>query len=165
MDSALFDQSYWLGGSSCCGKSTVAAQLSSRFGLRHVKQSDGDRRYDDRVSPVDHPAATRFLEHKRKLLEGKATIIDEPFPVATMMEALPSVDVIRQQLRERDSVARWAPSVEPEEALERLTELFYEYSESFARLAHAHDGAVIRCETVEERAGLADRVASTLSLR
>ena len=82
-----------------------------------------------------------------------------------MMEALPSVDVIRQQLRERDSVARWAPSVEPEEALERLTELFYEYSESFARLAHAHDGAVIRCETVEERAGLADRVASTLSLR
>ena len=163
MDSALFDQSYLLGGSSCCGKSTVAAQLSSRFGLRHVKQSDGDRRYDDRVSPVDHPAATRFLKHKRKPPRGQGDDNRRAIPGGDDDGGAP-VRRCHPPAAARERFGR-APSVEPEEALERLTELFYEYSESFARLAHAHDGAVIRCETVEERAGLADRVASTLSLR
>ena len=210
MDSALFDQSYWLGGGTCCGKSTVAAQLSRRFGLQHVKRTDDARLYDDRVSPVDHPAATEFLAHKRRLLEGGVTLIDDPLPLDMVAQAFrefwalaledvrnappqlptlyegtrmppdavlpilpdprcaawlaPSIDVLRTRLRERDSVGRWAPGVEPEDALERLTQMFYDFSEALAQLAETHGGVVLRCEAVEDRDGLADRVASSFGL-
>jgi len=41
------DQFYWIGGSPCAGKSSVAAALARRYGLRHVECDSGS---DERVA-------------------------------------------------------------------------------------------------------------------
>jgi adenylylsulfate kinase-like enzyme len=33
MDRGAYRHAYWLGGFSCCGKTTVATKLDERFGL------------------------------------------------------------------------------------------------------------------------------------
>jgi hypothetical protein len=50
---------YWIGGSPCAGKSSVAATLAARYGLRHV---ECDRESDDRLARMAGRALPAYNE-------------------------------------------------------------------------------------------------------
>jgi hypothetical protein len=53
------DGRYWIGGSPCAGKSSVAATLAGRYGLRHL---ECDRDSDDRVARMAGHALPAYDE-------------------------------------------------------------------------------------------------------
>ena len=50
-----FSHVYWLGGSPCSGKSSVAEILVERFGLTYYKCDDAFDRHAQQVTAVSHP--------------------------------------------------------------------------------------------------------------
>lgn len=54
---SAFDLShvYWMGGSPCCGKSTIADQIAARYGLRVYRCDDAYETHAGLVSPEYHP--------------------------------------------------------------------------------------------------------------
>ena len=53
-------QAYFLGGSPCSGKSTIAEALISQFGFQYYKVDDHDRAHLARCRPDRHPTMTRI---------------------------------------------------------------------------------------------------------
>lgn len=59
--SAHFDNTFWIGGSPCAGKSSVSALLASRYNLE-IYQVDFELRSQiDRIDPIRHPALSGWL--------------------------------------------------------------------------------------------------------
>lgn len=55
----LFTHAYILGGSPCCGKSTIAEMLVARFNLQYYKVDDYEYAHLERSQPDQHP--TMFM--------------------------------------------------------------------------------------------------------
>jgi hypothetical protein len=51
---------YWIGGGSGAGKSTIAAHLAARYGLRHYATDDAMADHGRRSTPADAPLLHRF---------------------------------------------------------------------------------------------------------
>lgn len=58
----IFAKSFVLGGSPCSGKSTIAARLSSRFGLQVYKVDDREQAHQAKIDPPRHPTMHAFTK-------------------------------------------------------------------------------------------------------
>jgi hypothetical protein len=57
-----FDSVYWIGGSPCAGKSSIARRLRDQYDLVLYSVDESWQRQLGRVSRTRHPALTRWLE-------------------------------------------------------------------------------------------------------
>lgn len=206
--------SYWLGGTTCSGKSTAAKLIAAKYGLAVQHRDDYIKSHTERLKPELHPTLVKMAAGKRRMREGKGSaaletmtveefskgtselcredwlltledLESEPLVQPTIIEGTrlnpdcvlaslpnprravwlaPSKHLLTEQLRSRDSAARWAPNADPEEALGRLVERMHARTEDLAQMALAHGGGVVRFGTEEEREGVAERVAELMGL-
>jgi 2-phosphoglycerate kinase len=59
---ALFRQAYVIGGSPCCGKSTITERLSARLEIQYYKVDDYEFEHLDRCDPEQQPLMARYAQ-------------------------------------------------------------------------------------------------------
>ena len=53
---------YWLGGSPCAGKSSIADLLAERYGMRIYRCDDAFYRHRDLITPAEQPVFYRLMQ-------------------------------------------------------------------------------------------------------
>lgn len=59
---ALFRRAYLIGGSPCCGKSTLTERLSARLEIQYYKVDDYEFEHLDRCDPEQQPLMARYAQ-------------------------------------------------------------------------------------------------------
>lgn len=59
---SIFRNGYVLGGSPCCGKSTITAELADRLGYQYYKVDDYEFVHLDRCDPEQQPLMHRYAQ-------------------------------------------------------------------------------------------------------
>ena len=123
---------YWLGGSTCSGKTTICAQLSERFGVTVSHRDDFIEDHFKRANPQDHPAICEWLYLRKEatraeilersvddlvtLLIGafredfaltQEDLLKEKLASGTVVEGLRLLPDIIAPLLERSNLAAW----------------------------------------------------------
>jgi 2-phosphoglycerate kinase len=56
----IFRQAYVIGGSPCCGKSTIAEYLAKEFNFEYYKIDDHEKEHSERCQPDRHPTMFKY---------------------------------------------------------------------------------------------------------
>jgi len=59
---SFFSNAYVLGGSPCCGKSTITERLSARLEIQYYKVDDYEFEHLDRADPEQQPLMARYAQ-------------------------------------------------------------------------------------------------------
>ena len=58
----IIDNAYFIGGSPCSGKSTIAEQLSKNYNLEYLKVDDYEQAHIEKASPERHPIMYKWSQ-------------------------------------------------------------------------------------------------------
>jgi len=98
---------YWIGGSPCCGKSSIAQALIQAHGLRSYSCDEAYYRHAQIINPRDQPVFSKvsglsweqiWLRPVEELLEDEIAVYREEFPlILSDLHALPQTpDVLAE---------------------------------------------------------------------
>ena len=59
---SIIDNTYFIGGSPCSGKSTIAEQLSKYYNLKYFKIDDYEQAHIEKASPERHPIMYKWSQ-------------------------------------------------------------------------------------------------------
>ena len=86
----IIDNAYFIGGSPCSGKSTIAEQLSKNYNLEYLKIDDYEQAHIEKASPERHPIMYKWsqmswneiwMRSVQKQIEEEIEFYRERFPM------------------------------------------------------------------------------------
>jgi hypothetical protein len=86
MTASSFSHIYWLGGSPCSGKSSVAKTLAERYGLRYYSCDEAFYRHAQVIQPEAQPTFYRLMHYSPEELWMRPAAVQEADEFQTYRE-------------------------------------------------------------------------------